>query len=326
MSSRIKRFYQFGPFCLDPAEHTLLREGRPIPLRPKVFDILVVLIENHGHLVEKEKLMNSVWTEQFVEEGNLNKNISMLRRVLGEGDSGQKYIETVPKRGYRFVADVREVNDHEESNLVPDADEQRSSGSQKILKYPASVSETTQTRTRPFNRTRVPLIVITTLLLATLAYLVFIREKRPHLTPNIASIVVLPFQNLSDDPAQEYFVDGMTDALIGDLAKMGALRVISRTSAMHYKGSQKSLPEIARDLNVDAVVEGTVQRVGDRVHVRAQLIHASSDSHLWGADYDRDLRDVLDLQSEVARAIAGEVRIKITPTEQTIGSKENHCP
>jgi tetratricopeptide (TPR) repeat protein len=108
----------------------------------------------------------------------------------------------------------------------------------------------------------------------------------------------------------------MTDALIGDLAKMGALRVISRTSAMHYKGSQKSLPEIAKELNVDAVVEGTVQRVGDRVYVRAQLIHASSDSHLWAADYDRELRDVLDLQSEVARAIAGEIRIKITPAEQ----------
>jgi len=318
MSRRVKSFYEFGPFCLDPAEHTLLREGRPIPLRPKVFDILLVLIENHGHLVEKEKLMNSVWTEQFVEEGNLNKNVSMLRRVLGEGDSGHKYIETVPKRGYRFVADVREVNDHDESDLVLDPDEQRSSDSQKVPKYPASGSETTLAGTRPFNRTWVPLIVITTLLLATLAYLVFVREKRPHLTPNIASIVVLPFQNLSDDPAQEYFVDGMTDALIGDLAKMGALRVISRTSAMHYKGSQKSLPEIARELNVDAVVEGTVQRVGDRVHVRAQLIHASSDSHLWAADYDRDFRDVLDLQSEVARAIAGEVRIKITPAEQRL--------
>jgi TolB-like protein/DNA-binding winged helix-turn-helix (wHTH) protein/Tfp pilus assembly protein PilF len=318
MSSRIKGFYEFGPFCLDPAEQTLLREGRPIRLRPKVFDILVVLIENHGHLVEKEKLMNSVWTEQFVEEGNLNKNISMLRRALGEDDSGQKYIETIPKRGYRFVADVREVNDPEENNLVLDADEQRSSDSQKVPKSPASGSETTLARTRPFNRTWVPLIVITTVLLATLASLVFIREKHPQLSPGIASIVVLPFQNLSDDPVQEYFVDGMTDALIGDLAKMGALRVISRTSAMHYKGSQKSLPEIARELNVDAVVEGTVQRVGDRVHVRAQLIHASSDSHLWAADYDRELRDVLDLQSEVARAIAGEVRIKITPAEQRL--------
>ena len=102
--------YEFGPFRLDPAEHTLLREGQPIPLRPKVFDILLVLIENHGHLVEKDSLMSSVWTEQFVEEGNINKNISMLRRALGEGENGQQFIETVPKRGYRFIAEVRKVN------------------------------------------------------------------------------------------------------------------------------------------------------------------------------------------------------------------------
>src|SRR5262249_61745704 len=118
------------------------------------------------------------------------------------------------------------------------------------------------------------------------------------------------------DPGQEVVADGMTDALIGDLAQIGALRVISRTSAMHYKGANKSLPEIARELKVDAVVEGRVQRSGDRVHVRAQLIHAASDSHLWAAEYDRDLRDALDLQSEVARSTGSEGRINTPPAEQ----------
>ncbi|MEP6911229.1 MAG: transcriptional regulator, partial [bacterium] len=145
MSRRVKHFYDFGPFRVDPAEHTLLRDGRPIPLRPKVFDILMVLIEHHGHLVEKEELMNLVWTEQFVEEGNLNKNISLLRQALGEDDNGRKFIETVPKRGYRFVADVQEVNDLEESDLVIDApatwrvvpaEEARSSDSKEIHEYP----------------------------------------------------------------------------------------------------------------------------------------------------------------------------------------------
>ena len=144
------------------------------------------------------------------------------------------------------------------------------------------------------------------------------RESASSNLGAIDSIAVLPFQNLSGDATQEYFVDGMTDALIGDLAKIGALRVISRTSSMHYKGTSKSLPEIARELNIDAVVEGTVQRYGERVHVSAQLIHAASDSHLWAAEYDRDLRDALDLQSEVARAIAAEVRIKVTPAEQKL--------
>src|SRR4030095_5471165 len=161
-------------------------------------------------------------------------------------------------------------------------------------------------------------VVVPVLILAAIVYLVLMRQRSRSATPTIRSIVVLPFQNLSGDVTQEYFVDGMTDALIGDLAKIGALRVISRTSSMHYKGANKSLPEIAKELNVDAVVEGTVQRFGDRVYVRAQLIYGASDSHLWAADYDRDLRDALDLQSEVARAIAGEIRIKITAAEQRL--------
>ena len=295
MSRQVKYFYEFGPFRLDPKEHTLLRNGQPIPLRPKVFDILLVLIENRGHLVDKEQLMSLVWMEQFVEEGNINKNISMLRRALGEGDNGQQFIETVPKRGYRFIADVRQVNDDE-----------------------TTPSQSTSAPTRRFDRHWVPFLVAPTLLIAAIACFVLIREARLSRTPLITSIVVLPLKNLSSDPAQEYFADGMTDALIGDLAQIGALRVISRTSAMHYKDASKSLPEIARELKVDAVVEGTVQRSGDRVHVRAQLIHAASDSHLWAAEYDRDLRDALDLQSEVARSIASEVRIKITPAEQRL--------
>jgi TolB-like protein/DNA-binding winged helix-turn-helix (wHTH) protein/Tfp pilus assembly protein PilF len=292
MSRRVNYFYEFGPFRLDPKEQTLLRDGRPIPLRPKVFEILLVLIENRGHLVDKEQLMSLVWTEQIVEEGNVNKNISMLRRALG-GDNGQQFIETVPKRGYRFIADVRKVIRDEAVHSTP-------------------------ARTRRFNRSWIPALLLPALLIAAVVYFFLIRVQRLSRTPTITSIVVLPLQNLSGDPAEEYFADGMTDALIGNLAQIGALRIISRTSAMHYKGTNKSLPEIASELRVDAVVEGTVQRSGDRVHVRAQLIHAASDSHLWAAEYDRDLRDALDLQSEVARAIASEVRIKITPAEQRL--------
>ena len=318
MSRRVKQFYEFGPFCLDPAEHTLLRDGRPIPLRPKIFDILLVLVENRGHLVDKEQLMSSVWTEQFVEEGNINKNISMLRQALGENDSGYKFIETVPKRGYRFVAEVREVKDDRNADLAID-----SGKTSAVVTAEQDPSNQTQVKPawwitlgrRKFNKNLIAMFVVAVVLVGGLLYLRFTRTPA---TPRVASIAVLPFQNLSGDSAQDYFVDGMTDALIGDLAKIGSLRVISRTSAMHYKGTNKSLPEIAKELNVDAVVEGTVQRSGDRVHVRAQLIHAASDSHLWAADYDRDLRDVLDLQREVARAIAGEVRVRLTPTEQTL--------
>src|SRR6476620_3359981 len=124
MNRRVNQLYEFGPFRLDATEHTLLRDGRPVPLRPKVFDILLVLVENRGHLVNKEQLMSSVWTEQFVEEGNINKNISMLRQALGESDSGTKFIETVPKRGYRFIADVHEVSDNGEPELLTETQSQ----------------------------------------------------------------------------------------------------------------------------------------------------------------------------------------------------------
>jgi TolB-like protein/Tfp pilus assembly protein PilF/predicted Ser/Thr protein kinase len=164
---------------------------------------------------------------------------------------------------------------------------------------------------------RWPVIVAIALtLIVGLAWFLFWRHAPAVLPDQIKSLAVLPLENLSGDPAEEYFADGMTDALIGDLAKIGALRVISRTSAMHYKGTKKSLPEIASELGVDAVVEGTVQRSGDRVLIRAQLIHAATDRHLWIETYERDLRDVLGLQSEVAQTIAGQIQIKITPAEQ----------
>ena len=347
MSKRVKHFYEFGPFRLDPGEQTLLREGRPVALRPKVFDILRVLVENHGHLVDKEELMRSVWTEQFVEEGNLNKNVSMLRQALGEGQNGHTFIETVPKRGYRFIADVREVNGGEETDLAETnlsthlVAEDPASHSTDIRNYGVSMSpslaatepeptsqqsqkttelteawtgaDNTKRRSTSF---RLLFLALAALLLATLLYMAFIREKRVSPTPTIASIVVLPLENLSGDPSQEYFADGMTDALIGDLAKIGELRVISRTSSIHYKGTKKSLPDIARELNVDAVVEGTVQRSGDRVRIRVQLIHAATDAHLWVETYERDVRNVLELQSEIAQAIARKVQIKTTPAEQ----------
>ena len=321
MSRQVKQLYEFGAFCLDPAEHTLLRDGQPIPLRPKVYDLLVVLVENRGHLVDKEQLMSSVWAEEFVEEGNINKNISMLRQALGESGGGTKFIETVPKRGYRFVAEVREVNDNRQAELLTQAAARPTHEHQpprenheQSLPLPPPL----QAQAKRFNKHWIALVGVPLLVLAAIVYVVLTRQRSRSATPAVRSIVVLPFQNLSGDASQDYLVDGVTDALIGDLAQIGALRVISRTSAMHYKGTNKSLPEIAKELNVDAVVEGTVQRSGERVHVRAQLIHAASDSHLWAADYDRDSRDILDLQSEVARAIASEVSIKITPAEQRL--------
>ena len=357
MSRPVKHFYEFGPFRLDPAERRLLRAGRPVPLRPKVFDILLALVERRGHLVEKDELLRAVWPDQFVEEGNLNKNVSTLRQALGESPASRRYIETVPKHGYRFVSAVREVEDEgadfvvvekqtrtrivaEEVESIEDSAETWGGATPGALapsalaaaertKLEAALrppsSETLalpEVRTAPVHRTlaarvfRLLPLILASLALAALVYALVIRGKRPPLHPTVSSIVVLPLENLSGDPAQEYFADGLTDDLIGALAKIGELRVISRTSSMHYKGTKKSLPEIADELKVDAVVEGTVQHSGGRVRIRAQLILATTDRHLWAETYERDVRDVLDLQSEIAQAIAREVRIKMTPDEQ----------
>ena len=305
MSQEIKHFYEFGPFRLDPMKRRLMRDGELVRLTPKALELLLVLVEAGGRTIEKDELLEKVWAGTIVEENNLNQNITALRKSLGDSRQDSQYIATIPGVGYRFVADVRRVEDaglgvrRLDAALATDEHDQYQSG-----------VEASHSKARLFRYA--PLILIPLAAVAAVVYLLYTRERPPKVT----SIMVLPLENLSGDAEQEYFADGITDALIGDLAKIGGLHVISRTSSMHYKGTKKSLPEIAREINVDAVVEGTVQRSGDRVVIRAQLIHAATDRHLWVRDYERAMRDVLDLQSEIAQAIAREVQIKMTPAEQ----------
>src|SRR5688572_26897943 len=295
MSVQTKHLYKFGPFCLDPAKRRLMRDGELIKLTPKAFDTLLALVEHRGKTVEKDELLNKVWAGVAVEENNLNQSITALRKSLGDSRQESQYIATIPGVGYRFVADVKEVN-----------------GDESVAETPVAAPES-----RPVTRTRAlryALLVIVPLVLAAVVYALVNREKP---VAAVSSIMVLPLENLSGDPSQEYFADGLTDALIGDLAKIGSLHVISRTSSMHYKGTKKSLPAIAAEMKVDAIVEGTVQRSGDRVVIRAQLIHAPTDRHLWVQTYERPIRDVLDLQSEIAQTIAQTVQIRMTAAEQS---------
>ncbi|HEV8189845.1 MAG TPA: winged helix-turn-helix domain-containing protein [Pyrinomonadaceae bacterium] len=297
MSEQKKHFYDFGPFRIDVMKRRFLRDGEVIRLTPKAFDLLLVLVEESGRTIEKDELLDRVWPGTAVEENNLNQNITALRKSLGDSRQDSQYIATIPGIGYRFVAEVRKV----EEDFT-----QRRKGATEDAKE-------AQNAVRPSRVFRYALPIIIPLILAALAYALYRRES-PR--PAMSSIMVPPLENISGNSSEEYFADGMTDALIGDLAKIKGLHVISRTSSMHYKGTKKSLPDIAREINVDAIVEGTVQRSGDRVVVRTQLIHAPTDRHLWVGDYTRDVRDVLDLQSEIARAVAQEVRIQMTADEQ----------
>ena len=287
-----KHLYQFGPFCLDPVKRRLLRDGEVVKLTPKAFETLFVLVQQRGKTIDKDELLKTVWAGTIVEENNLNQSITALRKSLGDSRQESQYIATIPGVGYRFVADVKEVHEEELAGVEP-----------------API----KTERRPMFR--YALLLLVPLVLAVVGYAVLTRKKSPP-GPAVSSIMVLPLDNLSGDPNEEYFADGVTDALIGDLAKLSGLQVISRTSSMHYKGTKKSLPEIAREIKVDAIVEGTVQRSGHRVVIRAQLIHAATDRHLWVQVYERPMRDVLDVQSEIAQTIARQIQIQMTPADQ----------
>jgi len=301
MAQAPKHLYEFGPFRMDPSEGLLLRDDQPIPLAPKAFEALLLLVESSGHLIEKEVLMQKLWPDSFVEEANVSKYIFTLRQALSDGEEGQKYIETVPKRGYRFVAPVQKLA--------------AESVEQAPAEMPSREGEEAKTVT---STTRWRIALVAAVLAATaVVLLVWLDpgEWRARLFGGparpVRTIAVLPLLNLSGDTAQDYLADGMTEALTTDLARMESLQVISRTSAIQYKATKKSLPVIARELNADAVVEGSVQRSGNRVRVTAQLVRASDDRHLWANTYERDFPDVLALQDEVASAIAKQVESRL---------------
>lgn len=271
MSLQTKPVFEFGWFRLDPAERLLLREQVQVRLPPKAFDALVVLVENRGHLLEKDELLRKVWPDTFVEESNLAQHISILRKALRDGEDGFQYIETVPRRGYRFIGEVREI-----SGIAPGANV--SPGPTPSQEPPLGVAESIRPRPRFPSLT----YAIAALALAVLISMLPIWKRLRRAGPEpIRSLAVLPLQNLSADPAQEYFADGMTEVLITDLAKIPGLRVISRTSIMQYKNSHKKLPQIAQELGVDGVIEGAVLRSGDRVRITAQLVRAAIDQHVW---------------------------------------------
>jgi len=283
--------YEFGEFRLETANKALLRNGVPVGLTPKVFDTLLLLVEHSGQLVEKDEFVQRLWPGTFVEDAALAENISRLRRVLGE-NSGQPWIVTVPKRGYRFSSDVRKAIGTEIASAnLPKANAPRS-------------------------KLKLGLSAAVVLLVVGAGYL-YVSQSNRFTAPPVRSLAVLPLENLSGDPEQEYFADGMTDDLITQLAKISSLRVISRTSVMRFKGTRKSLGDIARELNVDAVVEGTIIRSPERVRVTAQVVRANPEQHLWAESYDRPLGDVVLLQGELTNEISRAIRIQLTPQEQT---------
>jgi TolB-like protein/DNA-binding winged helix-turn-helix (wHTH) protein len=287
--------FEFNDFRLETAERRLLRNGSPIPLPPKVFDTLVVLVENPGRLLPKDELMQRLWPDTFVEEVSLAQNISQLRKALGEPSGDAQIIQTVAKRGYRFVPSVRVVPNGHPSTSPGEATAADSSVQSATTKMPPKPGH-------PGWKAIVGLVVAGVVIAAIAAFIFSERAGTANPPRRIQSIAVLPLTNLSADPEQEFFADGVTDDLITELARVRALRVISRTSVMQYKGTRKTLPEIARELKVDAIVEGTVSQRNGSVHITAQLVQASPEQHLWAESYERPLAEAQKLQAEIAGA------------------------
>ncbi len=322
---------RFGVFELEVRAGELRKRGLRVPIQGLPIQLLTILLENRGQVVTREELRTRLWpADTFVDfDHSLHNAIARLREALGEDANNPRFIETLPRRGYRFIGAVESVAALAGQTGTPVPPVLQAGGrrlSPDTIGAPATGAVAPEAEVvaaeaaKP--RPRYGLLAFIGLAALSVAILGLnidgVRERLfgNPVAPRIQSIAVLPLENLSKDPEQEYFADGMTDALIANLAQISALRVISRTSMMRYKGTKKSLPEIARELNVDAVVEGTVQRSGDRVRIIAQLLYAPTDRHLWAQSYERDVRDVLGLQEELALAISQEIRVKLKPQEQ----------
>jgi len=347
MNKAVRHLYEFGPFVLDPGERLVRHGGVRMDLPPRAFDTLLVLVENSGRLLEKDALMQTVWRDTVVEENNLSQVVYLLRKALRDGEDGARYIETVPKRGYRFVAEVREFETAEGNGGGQNghgfswrAGPWSSSNGDSLVAVPAAAADGSEFEVdshlavstgangfeaqapnsaawRGWMRGLVGGLAVVTVV-ALLQWAGWRQRLFGQADSGpIRSVAVLPMQNLSNDPNQEYFVDGMTDELITDLAQVRELKVVSKTSIMQYKGTRTPLPEIGRQLGVDAVVEGSVLRSGDRVRITAQLIRAASDRHIWAESYDGDLKDVLSLQARVAEAITNQVKLNLTVEESS---------
>jgi TolB-like protein/DNA-binding winged helix-turn-helix (wHTH) protein/Tfp pilus assembly protein PilF len=297
------RVLRFDAFELDVRAGELRKNGVKLRLQGQPLQVLEILLKGAGDLVTREDLRAQIWpVHTFVDfDHGLHNAIARLREVLGDSAEAPRFIETLPRRGYRFIGRLDGV------------------AVQSPLDVPAQTeqpSELSVNRRLTEPRTMLAYPILALLVIGFAVWLVRTGTHPTSAAPRLNSIAVLPLENLSGDPSEEFFADGMTDQLITDLAKVGSLRVVSRTSVIRYKGTKKGLPEIARELNVDAIVEGSVIRSGQRVRVTAQLLQAPTDLHLWAETYDRDLGDVLKLQGEVADAIAQQVRAQLTPTQQ----------
>ena len=338
MSKPTSHSYEFGPFRIDPFKRLLLRDGEVVPLTPKTFDTLLALVENNGRVIEKDELMKEVWADTIVEEGGLTRNISVLRKALGENPDEHQYIVTVPGRGYRFVAPVREleyeatrlvVAERLRSRVVVDEENETSSTSkpaaqaQSIQERPLIRSGDSAVADRGVRRpsivtSRLALAVaaLMTLVIAALAYMLLFRSASAARQPEVKSLAVLPLRSLSGDASDDYLGLGIADTIIMKVSQNGQLTVRPTSAVRKYANQDSDSLEAARQLKVDSVLDGTVQRAGDRLRVNLNLLRTHDGASLWSESFNVSFTDLFKMQDDVARQVAARLRLKLRPQEQ----------
>ncbi len=314
MESPAPSSLSFGEFLIDSKAGELRKAGHRIKLQPQPFKVLSILASRAGEAVTREEIQQEVWgSETFVDfERGLNVCVQQIRAALGDDPETPRFIETLPKRGYRFLVSVEPVKD-----TAPAAPPLRKSQGAESATTSSTKTRLPDTAVRPKWGRRALFVFAATVAVFLLGYFGARRwlSARRAAGP-IRSIAILPFDNYSGDAEQQYFTDGMTEALTAEMGKIHGLRVPSRTSVMLYKREKKPLQQIARELNVDALVEGSVARSGDRVGVTVQLLDGARDQHLWGETYERDSSDVIALEHELARTIAEKLKLNLTAGDQ----------
>ena len=303
--------YRFGQFVLDPSKRTLSRADSPVFVTPKALDVLIFLARNPKRLVTKEELLQAVWGDTFVEEGNLTQYISHLRKALADNSEDGRLIVTIARKGYQFTEDVTVGEAAEVANQVA-----AQIPATKIISrpdtQPAPVSKV------PKHWWKVAVVAVCAIILVV-AYMSW-RRFRPVAPPKSGKIMlaVLPFENLTGDPNKEYLADGLTEEMISQLGRLNPehLGVIARTSVMGYEHTEEHLDQIARDLSVQYVLEDSIQQSGDHLRITVQLIQVKDQSHLWSHDYDYRAQDILSVEDDVAEAVAREIQLRLGPEKQ----------
>jgi len=325
--------YRFGPFEIDPQRRTLSCNESPVPLTPKAFDVLLFLAQNPNRLITKEELLQAVWGDTFVEEGNLKQYISHLRKALADNSEDNRLIVTITRKGYQFTADVvlveaADIPKRDAAQVLTSgvsrpgisvdekSDKENSPSPALTLLESSKVNEVVP---RPWSHWRIGAVLGAVAVVLLVAGYISRRFRAvPPPRSEKIMLAVLPFQNLTGDPKEEYLADGLTEEMIAQLARLHPeqLGVIARTSVMGYKHSDQRLDQIGRDLSVQYVLENSLRGNGDRLRITVQLLQVKDQSHLWAQDFDYRPRDILSLEDDVARAVSREIQIRLTPQQQ----------